>query len=667
MSRFYFHAGTICIVILFITVMPIYCHAQRDEKILDSIHILVEKAPFPLASTTPVQTLSGKKLQQLNHFSVADALRYFSGVQLKDYGGIGGIKTINVRNMGTQHVAVILDGIRIVNAQNGTVDLGKYSLDNVEVIQLFNGGNTEGVQPALNFFASSAIYLQSKKNVFNSSQKHQLKAKIKTGSFGLLNSSLTWHQKINSSTSVSSNIEFITAHGKYHYRYSNGFYDTTAIRNNGDITGVRFENYWFKKKNSSEEFFIKTYFYNSNRGLPGAIVANKYYNPQRLWDKNFFIQSSYKKEISKYYNFLINTKFSFDYTRYVDPDFIMTTGPLNNSYKQKEFYFSAAQEYKIKLWWKWTLATDFLHQTMDADLYRFPFPTRRSFIGALNSSINLKKVKIHAGWVAAYYNERVKFFQATEDKSAIMPSISASWQPFNDIPFSIRSFYKEALRMPSFNDLYYTQIGNIFLKPEYTKQLNIGFTWLPKLKERKFNFSMQADTYYNDVTNKIVAVPAANLFRWMMINLGKVAIHGVDVNMEVSKILSKTFTVNGGINYSWQKALNKTIGQSSYNHQIPYAPHHNGSIIASATWKSWIVNYSFLYTGIRYALPENTSINLLQPWYTSDIGLQKTVSFFKNTCKLSTEINNLFNQYYDVVLNFPMPGRNYSISLSFNF
>ena len=50
------------------------------------------------------QKLSGQELDALNSFSVADAIRYFSGVQLKDYGGVGGLKTINIRSMGTNQV-----------------------------------------------------------------------------------------------------------------------------------------------------------------------------------------------------------------------------------------------------------------------------------------------------------------------------------------------------------------------------------------------------------------------------------------------------------------------------------------------------------------------------------------------------------------------------------
>ena len=78
------------------------------------------------------QTLKGAELKRLNALTVADALRYFSGVQLKDYGGVGGIKTINVRSMGSQHTAVYYNGVQLGNAQNGQVDLGRFSLDNME-------------------------------------------------------------------------------------------------------------------------------------------------------------------------------------------------------------------------------------------------------------------------------------------------------------------------------------------------------------------------------------------------------------------------------------------------------------------------------------------------------------------------------------------------------
>ncbi|MCH5690483.1 hypothetical protein LWM68_43380 [Niabella sp. W65] len=58
-------------------------------------------------------------------------------------------------------------------------------------------------------------------------------------------------------------------------------------------------------------------------------------------------------------------------------------------------------------------------------------------------------------------------------------------------------------------------------------------------------------------------------------------------------------------------------------------------------------------------LPENDPQNYLMPWYTHDLALTQKLAF-KRTCFVTAvEVNNLFNQYYDVVINYPMPGRNY--------
>ena len=86
---------------------------------LDSMQYLenvVVYAKKPYQEVIPAQTLSGKRLEGLNSHSVADAIRYFSGVQIKDYGGVGGVKTVDIRSMGTNHMGVFYDGIQLGNA-----------------------------------------------------------------------------------------------------------------------------------------------------------------------------------------------------------------------------------------------------------------------------------------------------------------------------------------------------------------------------------------------------------------------------------------------------------------------------------------------------------------------------------------------------------------------
>lgn len=65
--------------------------------------------------------------------------------------------------MGTNHVGVFYDGIQLSNAQNGQVDLGMFSLDNMQAISLYNGQKSQifsrqriSILPAQSIFGHAA-------------------------------------------------------------------------------------------------------------------------------------------------------------------------------------------------------------------------------------------------------------------------------------------------------------------------------------------------------------------------------------------------------------------------------------------------------------------------------------------------------------------------------
>ena len=227
----------------------------------------------------PAQVLKEVDLQRLNSLSVADAIRYFAGVQLKDYGGVGGLKTVNIRSMGTNHMAVFYDGIQLGNAQNGQVDLGRFSLDDVEEISLYNGQKSDIFQSAKDFGASGTIYITTRRPRFEEGKRANFKATMKTGSFGLINPSMRYEYKISDAVSSSFSGEWINATGRYKFRYRRRntlgeiAYDTTAYRQNGDINATRMEA-GLHGKMADGQWTVRAYTYNSERGIPGAIVNN---------------------------------------------------------------------------------------------------------------------------------------------------------------------------------------------------------------------------------------------------------------------------------------------------------------------------------------------------------------------------------------------------------
>jgi outer membrane cobalamin receptor len=660
---------------------PVVLFAQNK---LDSVQQIPEIVVIGnrYRAVIPSQRLSGDKLEALSSFSVADAIRYFSGVQIKDYGGVGGLKTVDIRSMGTNHMGVFYDGIQLGNAQNGQIDLGKFSLDNIEEISLYNGQKSEIFQPAKDFGSAGTIYLRTRRPRFADGTNTRILSLLRTGSFGLVNPSVLWEQRIGAKdaandVAASFNAEYIYASGKYPFRYRKVLqdgttaWDTTAIRRNGDIHSFRLEG-GLHGLTDGGNWHAKAYFYNSEKGIPGAIVNNVWKRSQRQWDRNFFLQGSFRKQMSRRYDLLVNLKYANDRMRYLNPD--TTLMYIDNTFLQQEVYASLANKYTVLPNWEANLSADYQWNLLDASLQDFVYPQRHTALLALATAFEWNRLKAQASLLHTLVFEQATRSGGTgtpRSKSELTPAVFLSYQPFGQSPFSLRAFYKRIFRMPTFNDLYYTDIGNISLRPEYTAQYNFGFQYHNRYDRGIVNsLDIHADAYYNEVTDKIIAVPKGNgQYRWMMMNIGYVKIRGLDISVQVNWDLPYGIQANTNLSYTWQRAQDFTDPadnaprSGTYGGQIAYIPWHSGSAILHAVWTSWDLNYSFMYVGERYHNSSNIRENYEQPWYTHDLTLGKTFGCRKLKCKLSAEVNNLFNQYYDVVQNYPMPGRNYKLIL----
>lgn len=636
-------------------------YSPLDSTLLNEVIVTAQS----YKEVIPAQTLGGQKLEALRSHSVADALRYFSGVQLKDYGGVGGIKTVNIRSMGTNHMGVYYNGIELGNAQNGQVDLGKYSLENIESVSLYNGQKSEIFQSAREFGSAGSIYLNTRFPKFKESETSHLRVGLRAGSFDLFNPSLTFDHKLNETISMSFNTEWVSSSGKYKFRYRRVTpsgelaYDTTAVRENGDIDAVRLEGglYGFLPKG---RWKVYLYHYNSERGVPGAIVNNVWRRGERLWDRNSFAQGMFEYNFTHKFSSKINAKYAFDYTRYVNNDDKLIH--VDNIYKQREVYLSWANRYRILPNWDLSLAYDFqwngLSEYMDVD--------RTTHWASLATALSLWDCfKLQASGLITYVNEEQRDRDEAPDKFKITPGIFASYKPFKRPNFVIRAFYKHSYRMPTFNDLYYTDMGNAYLKPETAIQYNVGVLYDIVREKSWFKyFKVGTDIYYNDVKDKIVAYPKGQQFRWTMLNLGKVEIKGIDAQIGGTFGLPCDIDFTAKFQYTYQEAIDVTNpADNYYQHQIPYIPWHSCSAILMLDWKGWHLNYSFIYTGERYNQQENIRYNHTQPWYTSDISLMKSFKIGKVDFKATAEVNNLFSQDYDVILNYPMPKRNYRFGL----
>ena len=635
----------------------------------------------PYVEVIPAQTLSGKRLEGLNSHSVADAIRYFSGVQIKDYGGVGGVKTVDIRSMGTNHLGVFYDGIQLGNAQNGQIDLGKFSLDNIEEVTVYNGQKSEIFQSAKDFGSAGTVYLRSRRPRFDDDKRMNVNVTMRTGSFGLANPSMRLDYRLSEKVSGTVSAEYTYATGKYKFRYRKRFsdgtlaWDTTATRRNGDLHALRVEGGVYGRIDGGQ-WNAKLYYYDSEKGIPGAIVNNVWKNSQRQWDRNFFAQGSYKKAFGERYALLVNAKYARDYMRYLNPD--TTLMYINNSFWQDDIYVSVANKFSISRNWDVDLSADYQWNALDATLSSFAYPVRHTALVALASAYQWRGLKAQASVLGSFVTDRATLRNTNGERSRqvshlskFTPAVFLSYQPWSSRPLSLRAFYKRIFRMPTFNDLYYTDFGNASLKPEYATQYDLGAVYDFADGDGVLStLSVSVDGYYNTINNKIIAVPkGTGQYRWMMMNIGRVKVRGVDVSTRIGLALSHGVALLGGLNYTYQRAQDYSDPTDcrdeagTYKGQIAYIPWHSGSATLGGRWRGAELNYSFIYVGERYHNSSNILANYEQPWYTHDLSASYNFRWCRVDMRLTAEVNNLLNQQYDVIRNYPMPGRNYKLIL----
>lgn len=657
------------IAMLGVVAGSVFANGETQDSVrVHHIQEVVVTSRLISRETIPSQTLGGEELKKLNSLSVADALRYFSGLQLKDYGGVGGIKTVNIRSMGTNHLGIFYDGIELGNAQNGQIDLGQFSLDNVEEISLYNGQRSAIFQPASDFGNAGSVYIRTKAPRFMMGRRYNLLVRAKYGSSDTFRFSSLWEQKLSDHISSSLSTGVLTSSGRYKFRYrrvtedNTVAYDTTAVRHNGDIWTFRIEEnvrggiadgYWN----------VKAYTYHSERGIPGAIVSNVWRRGERQWDHNTFGQAVFQKSFGDKFSTKALAKYAYYVTRYVNND--ETQIHVDNTYRQQEMYFSTSNVYEILSKWSVSMSYDFKWNKLNANMVDFAFPHRYSNFVSLATALTLSRIQAQASLLEQVVKDHVKYGASSSSRSTLTPAFFVNVYPFESKLLSVKAFAKKSFRMPTFNDLYYADMGNSKLNPESALQYDLGFVLNKDWKQGIVDhFRLQVDGYYNTVYDKIVAYPKGQQFRWTMLNLGKVHIKGVDAMAEVGLEPAKDWKVTARLQYTYQDARDVTDPNTSYyKDQIPYIPWHSGSAILGLSWREWDLSYSFIYSGERYSQQENILYNHLQPWYTHDM----SVVYHARRWSARLDVNNIFSQDYDVILNYPMPKRNYMLTLEYNF
>ncbi|MBE6287536.1 MAG: TonB-dependent receptor [Mediterranea massiliensis] len=646
--------------------------AQKVDSIGDKVHQLTEvtikarRTPMKVTTTTPVQLLGKDEIKNLGLQNMADAVRRFAGTNVRDYGGIGGLKTVSVRNLGAAHTAVSYDGVVVSNTQAGQVDIGRFSLDNVSTLSLIIGHDDNLLQPARLFASAGVLNIETERPVFDGDKRNQTQIQLRGGSFGYFTPSLRHWYRLSNQTTLTANVNYLHADGGYPFTLKNGKLVTQEKRINSDMESWQGEVNMFHTFKDESELNAKAYYYHSERGLPGSIVLYNKESNERLWDEHFFVQARYKKLLSEKWKWQLQGKYNYSWNKYQDQGAQYTDGKQIDTNRQHEYYVSATWLYTPLPGWQIALAQDGIVNRLYTNGVNPPEPVRYTSLTALNMHYQWNRLKIAASLVATYISEKVKRGETPDDRKRLSPSFSLSWQPWKEHSLRLRAMYKQTFRVPTFSDLYYLRVGNTHLRPEKATEYTLGLTWSGSPFRFTDYLTLTLDGYYNTVNDKIVAFPST--YVWKMQNYGKARLAGIDLTMATYVPFGKQTGLSLSGNYSWQKAIDVTDKESkNYKHQLPYTPRHNGNV--SALLETPWVNggYTVTMVGKRYCLAQNIPENEIAGYAEHTATLWREFKLKDCNLRLQAEIINLTDEQYDVIKYYPMPGRSWRLTASIIF
>lgn len=432
-------------------------------------------------SPVTTQVINQKKIQETGASDLAEVLERVTGVTVTSNTLGTGTSTVELQGFGSNHVLVMVDGVKMIGRVRGELDISQIPTSQIERVEIVKGStSTLYGSEAMGGVINIITKMPEKKLDVNTSAQ--------IGSYG----------KVNTSIDIGGSVDGWLQKANFNYRKSSGYdLDKSTPAWNGTAFNKYHANYSVSKKfgDNLKVQTILNYFQEDQRAVADrdfeTIVDNRY------------ITGRVGVENQLQDNFKITMGVEYAYSNHDQDKKVIRSGSIVN------------EKPTIENLGKGELLFDWSVDNTDRDI------TQRINGGYSYESeyINTDRITGNGQKSNSLHNffvqDEVKLDQFTlspgfrmDDHSAygthFSPKLSAMYSPAYNIRF--RASYGTGFRAPSFKELYwnyYSSIGywvhgNPNLEPENSKSYNIGAEfWTDKDYHSRLNF------FYNTINNLI--------------------------------------------------------------------------------------------------------------------------------------------------------------------
>lgn len=602
-------------------------------------------------STTPITKYSSSyfidkdKIRRTGLHETYEILSQSPGIFIKNYGGAGGLKSVSIRGTGATQNLIMLDGVPLNSAQNAMFDISLFPSSFISSVEVVRGG-------ASDVYGANAV--GGVVNIITGVEpdSNRFKMSVSGGSYSDYKAEASYEFNINGVSSVL-NGEYADSKGNYDFHSNQNGREITLSRENASFQNFAMNYALRARLTENVNFDVKSIASHTKRGVPGAVLQNRIESLySKLFEDNFMNIISVTDKAGDYSTLKFTGAMKYSRQNYKDDDPLAFSELANSLFKNYEY--RAIANYKFR-------NDDFGFQTNT----EYDFTELRGDM--LDKSVG-RYVKRGNFSVSAIADKTL--FAGRNSAVSVSPSLR--WDVFTDNSpniswgagatfgnsisrYEIKARISGNFRMPSFNELYYYNYGTSNLKPEKSTSYSLSLS-----KIFFDNYKFEISGFYNHIKNQIISVPK-NTISWSAQNLGLVKTYGIEFyssGVFLLKNLNYTYA------YTYQSVKDRSHASLTYGKYVVYSPREMLSASLVYSFAGFTFSVSGEHASHRYSMADNSYASMLPQYSIFSLGCGYDFYSHKKKFGVRADCLNIFDEEYEVIKNYPMPGRTFRFTFN---
>lgn len=599
----------------------------------------------PITKFSSSYYLDNKQVQSIGAMQANELLSKSPGIYIKNYGGAGGLKSLSIRGTNSSQNLIMIDGIALNSSQNAMYDISLLPTSFINSMEVVRGGasDTYGAN-ALGGVVNFITEANPKSNQFS--------ANFSTASYDEYKLSADYAFKSNSFYSIIGG-EYYNSKGNYEFEFNQNGETVTLNRDN-----AAFENIALNLSIGSDVFdnwklSFKSIMSKTNRGVPGAVVQNRVESLFATIDEaNVMNIISLSNIFAENHSLKFTLLGKFSQQHYID-DAPNSFDKLNNTmFINREVRAIAKYNYSVENF-NYQLNSEYNFAELRGDMLDFAIG---DYVKRTNFSLNSladKAVELDsANRISFSPSARLDVFS---DNSPFVSYGLGLLYSNSDLLTEVKLRASQNFRMPSFNELYYYNYGTANLKPEESASYSISIS-----KSLFDMMKIEIGGFYINTDNQIISVPK-NTISWSAKNIGKVITQGMELMISGSLF---TEDISYNLAYTRQTVKDKSTKAMSYDKLIVYSPQEILNISLNYRIAQFDIMTNCEYTSHRFSMTDNSYGSMLSNYLLFNAGISYSTELYEIKTKFRIDCQNITDKQYQVIMNYPMPGRIFRASIS---